>query len=113
MQSVERSKLTPLVGSLDAAKVRAGGAACDAHSCYNTFMRITIELPDDIHEKVAVDALKRRRNSKEAVIADILRAHYGGGTRDALTRRALGWRIDRSTGLRIAKVRRRMKDDWK
>jgi len=76
-------------------------------------MRITIDLPDDIHEKVAVDALKRPRNSKEAVIADILRAHYGGGAGHELTQRALGWRIDRSTAGRITKLRRRLKEDWK
>ena len=76
-------------------------------------MRITIELPDDIHERVAVDALRKPRNSKEAVISEILRAHYGGGSKDELTRRALGWRLDRGTADGIAKLRRRMKDDWK
>jgi hypothetical protein len=76
-------------------------------------MRITIELPDDIHEKVAVDALKRPRNSKEAVIAGILRAHYGGGDVEELSRRALGWRIDAAAAARIGALRRRGKDDWK
>lgn len=76
-------------------------------------MRITIELPDDIHERVAVDALRKPRNSKEAVITEILRAHYGGGSVDEVTERALAWQIDDDDVARIAELRRRAKREWK
>ncbi len=76
-------------------------------------MRITIRLPDDLHERIAVDALRKRHNSKEAVIAEILRAHYGGGTPDEAVRAALGWRLDASAARRVAALRRRVRKDWK
>lgn len=76
-------------------------------------MRITIRLPDDLHARVAVDALRKRNNSKEAVIAEILRAHYGGGRPDELSRAALGWRVERRVVDSIADLRRRSKKDWK
>lgn len=72
-------------------------------------MRVTIRLPDDLHERIAVDALRKRQNSKEAVIAEILRAHYGGGDRDEVQRAALGWRIAARVHGRIAGLRRRAK----
>lgn len=84
-----------------------------AYLCYNTFMRITIKLPDDIHARVAVDALRKPRNSKEAVITEILRAHYGGAPRDELILRALAWRIDPGTARGIAEIRRHAKERWK
>jgi len=76
-------------------------------------MRITIRLPDDLHEKVAVDALRKPHNSKEAVIAEILRAHYGGGRLEELARSALAWRIDRRAFEGISGLRRQAKVDWK
>ena len=76
-------------------------------------MRITINLPNDLHEKVAVDALRKPRNSKEAVITEILRAHYGGGNREEMAERALGWRIDDAQFERIRELRRRATDGWK
>ena len=76
-------------------------------------MRFTIQLPDDLHAKVAVDALQKRNNSKESVITEILRAHYGGGRPDELTRVALGWRVPRQATGRIAALRRRAKRNWK
>jgi hypothetical protein len=76
-------------------------------------MRITIDLPLDLHERIAVDALRKPRNSKEAVITEILRAHYGGATTAELGMRALGWRIDRRTAERVAELRRLGKQAWK
>lgn len=76
-------------------------------------MRITINLPDDVHARVAVDALRKPRNSKEAVITDILRSHYGGASRDELVQRALEWRIDAREARGIARLRRHVKKNWK
>ena len=76
-------------------------------------MRLTIRLPDDILEKVAVDALKKRRNSKEAVITEILRSHYGGGEPDERLKEALQWRLPVRSEHRIQALRRKMKDAWK
>ncbi len=76
-------------------------------------MRITINLPEDLHERVAVDALKKRRNSKEAVIAEILRAHYGGGQREEKIKAALDWRLDSSSARGIMQLRSKMRKDWK
>lgn len=76
-------------------------------------MRMTIRLPDDLHEKVAVDALKKPHNSKEAVIAEILRAHYGGADRDAKIRGALGWSVDEADARGIRFLRERAKKHWK
>ena len=76
-------------------------------------MRITIRLPDDLHERVAVDALRKPHNSKEAVITEILRAHYGGGKLAELARSALAWRIDRRAFEQISELRRRARTDWK
>jgi len=76
-------------------------------------MRITINLPDDLHARLAVDALRKPRNSKEAVISEILRAHYGGAPRDELVKRTLGWRINADEASGIAFLRRQMKAGWK
>lgn len=75
-------------------------------------MRITIRLPDDLLQQVALDALKRRRNSKEVVITEILRTHYGGKAFPTGDRPALQWRIPAEAGRRIAALRRRTKDAW-
>jgi hypothetical protein len=76
-------------------------------------MRITIDLPDDLHEKVAVDALRKPRNSKEAVIAEILRAHYGGGEHEELVQRTLGWRVSKREADAILALRQETKERWK
>ena len=76
-------------------------------------MRITVDLPDDIHERIAVDALKKPRNSKEAVITEILRAYYGGGLPDEKKQPLLHWRIPPSSALRIRELRKRTKKGWK
>ena len=76
-------------------------------------MRITIRLPDDILEKVALDALRKRRNSKEAVITEVLRAHYGGGQPHEKMREALQWRIPHGVDRRIREVRRQVKQAWR
>lgn len=81
--------------------------------CKSMNVRITINLPDDLHARVAVDALRKPRNSKEAVITDILRAHYAGGTTAEVIERALGWRIDKKTVERIGELRREAKRGWK
>lgn len=75
-------------------------------------MRLTIRLPDDLLEKVALDALKKRRNSKEAVIAEILRSHYGGGEPHERLREALHWRLSTDAHRRIHALRQRAKDAW-
>ena len=75
-------------------------------------MRVTINLPDDIHQKVAVDALKKRRNSKELVITEILRAYYGGGASSEKQRDLLRWRISPAVAKRIQDVRREAKVHW-
>lgn len=75
-------------------------------------MRLTIRLPDDILERVAVDALKKRRNSKEAVITEILRAHYGGGQPQERLQESLHWRLPPGAEKRILALRRRVKEDW-
>jgi plasmid stability protein len=76
-------------------------------------VRITINLPDDLHERIAIDALRKPHNSKEAVVTEILRAHYGGGSARELTDLALGWRIDRTTSDGVLRLRRAAKDRWK
>jgi hypothetical protein len=75
-------------------------------------MRLTLNLPDDIHEKVAIDALRKPRKSKELVIAEILRAHDGGGPPDEQRRAALRWRIPPSMAHRIQELRREAKTRW-
>ena len=76
-------------------------------------MRITIRLPDDVLEKVAVDALRKPRNSKEAVIGEILRSHYyGQGERMETRQAALGWRLSPDEGRRIEALKRRAKKAW-
>ena len=76
-------------------------------------MRVTINLPDDIHRKVAVDALKKRRNSKELVIAEILRAYYGGGELGDKQQELLRWRISPTVAKHIADLRHIAKARWK
>jgi plasmid stability protein len=76
-------------------------------------MRITINLPDDLHERIAVDALRKPHNSKEAVVTEILRAHYGGGSARELAELALGWRIDRDASDRVMRLRKAAKEKWK
>lgn len=76
-------------------------------------MRLTIRLPDDVLEKVALDALKKRRNSKEAVITEILRAHYGGGELREKLREALQWRLSPGVDRHIQALRQRVKESWK
>ena len=76
-------------------------------------MRITIRLPDDVMQRVALDALKKRRNSKEAVIAEILRAYYGGTQVQENHKAALRWRISTGVEERILDVRRFSKEHWK
>ncbi len=75
-------------------------------------MRVTINLPDDIHSRVAVDALKKRRNSKEAVITEILRAYYGGGTPRERQQAVLRWRISPAVAKRIQDLRHEVKTRW-
>ena len=75
-------------------------------------MRLTIRLPDDIHEKVAVDALKKRRNSKELVITEILRAHYGGGQPQEKQQALLRWHIPPPTAQHIVQLRHATKAHW-
>ena len=75
-------------------------------------MRVTINLPDDIHQKIAVDALKKRRNSKELVITEILRAYYSGGLPQERQQAALQWRISPSAADRIQQLRRESKTRW-
>ena len=76
-------------------------------------MRVTINLPDDIHQKVAVDALKKRRNSKEVVITEILRAHYGGGQPSEKQQELLRWRISPAVAGHIEGLRHTVKARWK
>lgn len=75
-------------------------------------MRITIELPSDLRQKIAIDALKKRRNSQEAVITEILRAHYGGGQPHEKKQELLRWRIPASAGKCIEDLRRHAKTHW-
>ena len=75
-------------------------------------MRLTINLPDDIHERVAVDALRKRRNSKAVVIAEILRAHYGGGQPSEKARAARAWRLTSEEAKRIQTLRHETKTRW-
>lgn len=75
-------------------------------------MRLTINLPDDIHQKVAVDALKKRRNSKELVITEILRAYYGGGEPSEKQQELLRWRISPAETKHIQDLRRAAKVHW-
>ena len=75
-------------------------------------MRVTINLPDDIHQKVAVDALRKRRNSKELVIAEILRAHYGGGQPSEKQQELLRWRISPTMAKHIQDLRQHAKAHW-
>lgn len=75
-------------------------------------MRMTINLPTDIHERVAVDALRKRRNSKEAVITEILRAHYGGGQPREKVREALAWHVTPTEAKRIHMLRHEAKVRW-
>ena len=75
-------------------------------------MRVTINLPNDIHERVAVDALRKRRNSKEVVITEILRAHYGGGQPSEKTQEALAWRVTPTEAKRIQTLRHEAKVRW-
>jgi len=76
-------------------------------------MRVTINLPDDIHQKVAVDALKKRRNSKELVITEILRAYYGGGQPSEKRQELLRWRISPAVAQHIESLRHTAKARWK
>ncbi len=76
-------------------------------------MRLTIRLPDDILERVTLDALKRRRNSKEVVITEILRAHYGGARMPERFKEVLAWRIPAEVDRRIQTFRKRVKENWK
>ena len=75
-------------------------------------MRMTIRLPDDLHQKVALDALKKRRNSKEAVITEILRAYYGGGQPLEKQHELLQWRLSPTTAHRILTLREHTKARW-
>lgn len=75
-------------------------------------MRVTIRLPDDIHQKVALDALKKRRNSKELVITEILRAHYGGGQPREKQQELLRWRVSPAVAKHIQHLRREAKARW-
>lgn len=76
-------------------------------------MRLTINLPDDVHQKVAVDALKKRRNSKELVITEILRAHYGGGQPGEKQHELLRWRLSPLEAKHIQDLRRAVKVHWR
>jgi hypothetical protein len=75
-------------------------------------MRMTIDLPSDIHERVAVDALRKRRNSKEAVITEILRAYYGGGQPREKVQEALAWHLTSTDAKRIQTLRHEAKARW-
>lgn len=75
-------------------------------------MRMTIRLPDDLHQKVALDALKKRRNSKEAVITEILRAYYGGGQPLEKQRELLRWHLSPTTAHHILTFREYTKTRW-
>lgn len=75
-------------------------------------MRMTVELPDDLLEKLAVDALKKRRNSKTLVITEILRAHYRAKARASVPPRALRWRIPSTAARQIQLLRQRTKTQW-
>ena len=76
-------------------------------------MRVTINLPDDIHQKIAVDALKKRRNSKELVITEILRAHYGGGQPTEKQQELLRWRLSPTLVKHIEDLQHTVKTHWK
>lgn len=73
---------------------------------------MTIELPDDLLEKLAVDALKKRRNSKAAVITEILRTHYSRKERATPPQAALRWRLPTTTAKKIHALRQQMKTQW-
>jgi plasmid stability protein len=73
---------------------------------------MTINLPDDIHERVAVDALRKRRNSKEVVITEILRAYYGGGQPREKAQEALDWHLTSGEAKHIHTLRREAKSRW-
>lgn len=75
-------------------------------------MRVTINLPDDVHQRIAIDALKKRRNSKEIVITEILRAYYGGGSPMEKQHALLRWRIPEATAKRIHALRHEAKASW-
>ena len=75
-------------------------------------MRVTINLPDDIHRKIAVEALKKRRNSKELVITEILRAYYGGGLPSEKQQELLHWRLSPTTAKQIQHLRHEAKHRW-
>ena len=75
-------------------------------------MRVTINLPDDIHQQIAVAALKKRRNSKELVITEILRAYYGGGLPSEKQHELLHWRLPPTTVKQIQALRREAKSRW-
>lgn len=75
-------------------------------------MRMTVELPNDLLEKLAVDALKKRRNSKALVITEILRAHYRGKERGGSSQAALRWRIPPAEARGIQLVRHQTKTQW-
>ena len=76
-------------------------------------MRVTINLPDDIHRKVVVDALEKRRNSKELVITEILRANYGGGQPSEKRQELLRWRLSPGLAKHIEDLRHTVKARWK
>ena len=75
-------------------------------------MRVTIRLPDDIHQRIAVDALKKRRYSKELVITEILRAYYGGGLPSEKQRELLHWRLSPAAAKQIDHLRHEAKKRW-
>jgi hypothetical protein len=83
-----------------------------ASTCEMGAMRVTIDLPDDIHEKVAIEALRKRRNSKEAVMTEILRAHDGGGQPQEKQQELLRWRLSDAEAKRIGGIRHRAKAQW-
>ncbi len=73
---------------------------------------MTIDLPDDLLEKVAVEALKKRRNSKALVITDILRAHYRRKGAERLPNASLQWRISPAVARQIQTLRQQAKTQW-
>lgn len=75
-------------------------------------MRMTVELPDDLLEKLAVDALKKRRNSKTLVITEILRAHYRTKERASTPPRAMRWRLTSTAVRQIQLLRQHAKTQW-
>ena len=75
-------------------------------------MRVTINLPDDIHRKIAVEALKKRRNSKELVITEILRAYYGGGLPSEKQHGLLRWHLSPATAKQTQRLRYEVKSCW-